>query len=316
MKSFSKIQVIFDTDTNNELDDQHALAYLLFNGETFHLEGVTVNATYNGGDISKHFEEAERVLKLCDCYNKAPILKGANGNFSSIKKHLGDENFDGSEAVSFIIDKAKKSDANDKLVIIAVGKLTNIALAIKKNPSIKNKIRIVWLGSNYPEPGEYNLENDTTSLNYILQQDVHFEMVTVRYGKESGTGAVLVNREDVIKNLAGNGPTIINPVKGRHGGLFYNFGDYSLNLFENCEYYGDPPSRALYDMAAVAIVKNSSWARSTVIPCPILKDNKWIDQANNPRNIVLWEDFQKDKIINDLYNSLHNYVLVNEAKTN
>ena len=29
------IPVIFDTDANNELDDQHALAYLLLNDSTF-----------------------------------------------------------------------------------------------------------------------------------------------------------------------------------------------------------------------------------------------------------------------------------------
>jgi purine nucleosidase len=37
--------VIFDTDANNEIDDQHALAYLLFSGDVFAVEGVTVNAT-------------------------------------------------------------------------------------------------------------------------------------------------------------------------------------------------------------------------------------------------------------------------------
>jgi purine nucleosidase len=31
--------VIFDTDANNEIDDQHALAYLLFNGDVFAVEG-------------------------------------------------------------------------------------------------------------------------------------------------------------------------------------------------------------------------------------------------------------------------------------
>jgi purine nucleosidase len=30
-KTDKRIPVIFDTDANNELDDQHALAYLLFN---------------------------------------------------------------------------------------------------------------------------------------------------------------------------------------------------------------------------------------------------------------------------------------------
>ena len=43
--SDERIRVIFDTDANNELDDQHALAYLLFSGNAFAVEGITVNST-------------------------------------------------------------------------------------------------------------------------------------------------------------------------------------------------------------------------------------------------------------------------------
>ena len=41
--SLQKTKILFDTDANNELDDQHALAYLLFNGQDFEVEGITVN---------------------------------------------------------------------------------------------------------------------------------------------------------------------------------------------------------------------------------------------------------------------------------
>lgn len=59
-----RIRVIIDTDANNEIDDQFALAYLLFNGELFDLEGVTVNATRGGGHVDLHYEEARRILML------------------------------------------------------------------------------------------------------------------------------------------------------------------------------------------------------------------------------------------------------------
>jgi hypothetical protein len=58
MNEPEKIRVILDADANNELDDQHAIAYLLFNGNVFDVEGITVNKTKNGGDINKHYEEA------------------------------------------------------------------------------------------------------------------------------------------------------------------------------------------------------------------------------------------------------------------
>src|SRR5690349_20868316 len=80
-KATNKIPVIFDTDANNELDDQHALAYLLFSGNNFAVKGITVNATYNGGNIDEQYAEAERILKLATLNGTLPLFKGANGNF-------------------------------------------------------------------------------------------------------------------------------------------------------------------------------------------------------------------------------------------
>ena len=40
-----KTRVILDTDANNELDDQHAIAYTLFSGNDFEVEAITVNRT-------------------------------------------------------------------------------------------------------------------------------------------------------------------------------------------------------------------------------------------------------------------------------
>ncbi len=86
------IPVIFDTDANNELDDQHALAYLLLNEETFNTLGVTVNATYNGGEIGEHVKEAQRIVDLCNMREKIPVYAGANANFLDIEDQLELEN--------------------------------------------------------------------------------------------------------------------------------------------------------------------------------------------------------------------------------
>jgi inosine-uridine nucleoside N-ribohydrolase len=310
-KSADKTHVIFDTDANNELDDQHALAYLLFNGNTFAVDGITVNATYNGGDIEQQFAEAERVVKLCGLEGKIPLIKGADKGFAQIKEQSNAATFDGSDAVNFIIKKAKGATA-EKVVLLAVGKLTNVALALKKDPSITQRIRVVWLGSNYPEPGEYNQDNDTIAMNYVLNTEVDFEMVTVRYGKPSGTDAIRVTKEEINKRMPGKGPKISTPVKGRHELAFNTFGDYSVNLFEHITYHGDPPARALFDMAAVAIVKNPSWATAKQIPCPILINNQWVERPENRRKITIWENFDRDKIMKDFYQTMDHYILAAE----
>ena len=306
LKTQEKIRVILDTDANNELDDQHAIAYMLFNGNVFDVEGITVNKTYNGGSIDDHYAEAVRVVKLCDLYPNIPVYKGATGTYKEIVGHLNEENFDGSDAVNFIIERAHAND-HRKLVLLGVGKLTNITLAIKKDPSIIDRVRIVWLGSNYPDPGEYNLVNDTTAINPLLESSAEFEMVMVRYGKPSGTDAVVAYLKDFQQKMPGKGPHISTPVTGRHGGKFTNFGDYSVNLFEN--FRGHPSSRPLFDMAAVSIVKNPAWAERVEINAPKFVNGKWVDRPNNPRKIVIWENFDKYSIMADFYRTMEHYVL-------
>lgn len=305
----SKINVIFDTDANNELDDQHAQAYLLFNQETFDVKGITVNATYNGGNVQHHYDEAERVLELCDLKGTIPVLKGADGSFEEISRNFDPNNFDGKEGIDFLLEATKK----DSIVIVAVGKLTNIALALKKDPAFAQRTKIVWLGSNYPNPGEYNQDNDTLAMNYVLKSTIPFEMVTVRYGKPSGTDAVRVTQKEINARMPGLGPRVKESIVGRHGGTFNNFGDYSVSLFEHIDYHGDPPSRSLFDMAAVAILKNGAWARKTTIPAPLLIDNTWVERPDNNRKIFVWEDFNKEEILGDFFETLKNSeVLVNQ----
>jgi len=303
-----KIQVLFDTDANNELDDQHAIAYLLMSGDIFDVVGLTVNRTRNGGDVIYHQREAERVVKLCGVEDRIEVTKGANGNFEEILPTITENDFDGYEAVDLVIEKAHK-ERDEKLLLLPVGKLTNIALALAKDPTIIPKVKIVWLGSNYPDRGEYNQNNDEGALNYILNTTVDFEIALVRGGKPSGTWAVTASLDEIKQKMPGLGP-VSEPVIGRHGGEFTTFGDYSVNLFEHIDHYGENQTRSLFDMAAVAIVKNPDWAETDTIPAPILVDSEWQDRPDNKRKVVLWENFDKNAIMADFYHTMENYTLV------
>lgn len=132
-------------------------------------------------------------MQLCNA-DTLPVLKGADKSFQQIISSIDSSEFDGQAAVARIIQEAHKP-AVDKLVVLAVGKLTNVALAVAKDSSIVDRIRLVWLGSNYPEPGEHNQNNDTVAMNYLLNKSIDFEMVTVRYGKPSGTSVVTITKK-------------------------------------------------------------------------------------------------------------------------
>jgi len=302
----TRIRVIIDADANNEVDDQHAIAYTLFNGDVFDLAGITVNRTRNGGDILKHCEEAERVVTLCGLQSQVNVYKGADGNFKEIASHVNDAHFDGEEAVNFIIEQAHAND-DRQLVLIPVGKLTNIALALKKDPSIAAKVRIVWLGSNMPvNPGEYNFDNDTASVNYVLESDVIFEVSVVRNSEHSGTEAVKVSTKEMQANMPGKGPQISTAIEGRSGGTFTNFGDYAVDLFEKTK----NEHRSLFDVCAVALVKNPGWAERVEMSAPTWVNDAWKAQPENERKIIIWENYDKQGIIADFFNTMENYVLV------
>jgi purine nucleosidase len=301
--------VILDTDANNELDDQHAIAYMLFSGDAFDVEAISVNRTRGGGDVEMQAKEAERVVQLAGLGRVYPVYRGANGSFAEIAPHVKERDFDGHAAVDMILAESRKPRA-EKLVLVPVGKLTNIALALRKDPSLASRVRVVWLGSNYPDPGEYNQENDEGALQFILDStSVPFEMAVVRYGKPSGTDHVRVTREEIHARMSGKGPRIRTPVQGRNGGRFQTFGDYSVDLFDHIQLNGTPPSRALYDMAAVAIVKNPAWAHPRRVGAPQLVDSKWVERPENPRTITVWEDFDRDAILADFYATMEHPVL-------
>ncbi len=287
-----KIPVIFDTDANNELDDQHALAYLIYNDEMFDIKGVTTNRTWNGGPVEEHTREANRIVKLCHAEGRFPVISGANGYYDSLKHHLNDAQYDGQAAVEFIIRTAQATPEGDRLVLLAVGKITNIALALEKDPAIIPKVKVVWLGTNWPGPGEYNMVNDTTAVNPVIESGVELWICTVR----GGTMEVKTTRTEISKHFAGQGKET-DPVEGRHGGTYIRLGDYLVNLWENV----GQETRSLFDMAAVANVKNPGWAEDTVVYKPRLINSEWTTAGGKSDSVVFWRNYNVNAVMDDFW---------------
>ena len=216
---------------------------------------------------------------------------------------LGNDDFDGKDAVDFIVSQARQ-ERSQPLTLIPIGKLTNIALALDRAPDIEDRIRVVWLGSNYPDRGEYNLMADIPSVNRVLDSNVAFEMVTVRYLSKTGSTYVAVSTDKIRETMPGLGPQV-DPVIGRHGGEFSSFGDYSISLFHEMNF----TVRPLFDVVAVAVVKNPNWGERKDMPAPILDGETWVERSDNSRHISIWENFDKDAILDDFFASMRDYRL-------
>jgi purine nucleosidase len=290
-----KIPVILDTDANNELDDQHAIAYLIFNDDLFDIRGITTNRTWNGGPVEEHTKEARRIVHLCDAEDRISVISGANGDYMTLKDSLDNPDYDGKQAVDFIVEQARQVPEGKKLLLIPVGKLTNIALALKKDPSIVGKVKVVWLGSNWPGPGEYNMDNDTSAVNPVIESGVELWVCTVA----GGTMEVKTTRTAITDHLKGKGK-LVDPVEGRHGGSFDRLGDYLVNLWENV----GQEERSLFDMAAVATVKNPQWAEDTVVYGSALMNGEWTAMNTREDSVVFFRNYDVAGVMGDFWTTM------------
>lgn len=278
-----KYNIILDTDTYNECDDQFALVYMLKNLDLFNIEGITVAPFKRALDesiVDNNEQSYQEIVKICkylklDYQNK--VFKGSNGFISGGYYELND-------AVKRIIDIAS---TNDKTYILAIGALTNIALAIKKEPSIINKIEIIWLGGN-------SLLQDN-NLEFNFKQDI--EAVRIVYSSKVKLTVI------PCKNVASNLRTSIYELK-----YYLNqkseLHQYLINRFKNDGYHGEKVRRVLWDISVIAYMLNKDWFQIKSISSPLINDDTSYEYTVNKHKINIAIDLDANKIFNDFYKKL------------
>lgn len=165
------LRVIIDTDAANEADDQFAIAQALLSPR---LDIRAICAAHFGDEKSPHsmedsYQEILKVVGLlnhkCDVFHM-PVLRGA-------EKALTDDTVALSEGAEAIIAEALREDERP-LYVVSLGALTNVASALRAEPTIADRMTLIWIGGNvYPEGGwEYNLKNDLTAARVVFSSRV------------------------------------------------------------------------------------------------------------------------------------------------
>ena len=173
----NKINVILDTDTYNECDDQFALAYMLKSQDIFNVEAITV-APYSRKTPIVSVKDGQEnsyneILKICKWLNfdtKNKVFKGA-------EDYICNGYNENNDAVNNIIKIAMK---NDKTYIMAIGAITNVALAIEKAPEIIEKIEVIWLGGHsllQENNLEFNFRQDVNAVRIVFDSKVKLTIV-------------------------------------------------------------------------------------------------------------------------------------------
>lgn len=146
------VDVVLDTDTYNEIDDQYALAYLIKSEEKLHLKAVYAAPFHNEKSsgpedgMEKSYQEIHHILDLMEKQElKEHVYRGSS-------QYLPDEETPvASDAAAHLAALALGYTPEKPLYVIAIGAITNVASALLMKPEIKDRIVLIWLGGNAHE---------------------------------------------------------------------------------------------------------------------------------------------------------------------
>ncbi len=171
----AQTRVWIDADTANEIDDLYAISRMLAAPE---LEVVALSSA----QWSKSPAAEGNTLEASQRLNEA--LLGLTGRMSIPHPRgsaagvywWGAERAAHSAAAHHLIRAAHETPPGEKLTVISLGALTNVASALMIDPSIAGKMRLYWLGAFIDtergvwDKSEFNCLNDIPALNEVLNR--------------------------------------------------------------------------------------------------------------------------------------------------
>lgn len=169
-------KVILDADTANEIDDLYAIVRALLEPkfQILALSSAQWNTRLSPPDTVLQSQKLnEDILRLMNRQDiPAPL-----GNEMIMGKPWGGTDPRDSAAVQMMISSARQMPAGEKLTIISLGAVTNLASAIKLAPDILPKISTYVLSGRFFadrkvwDKDEFNLRNDLNAANFLFNTE-------------------------------------------------------------------------------------------------------------------------------------------------
>ena len=270
-------KVVIDTDAYNEIDDQFAIAYSYFS-KKMDVLAYYAAPFFNGNSKSyedgmeKSYEEIIRVLESCDPNYMVPVLKGSRISVDSTGSFVE------SEAADHLIKLAHESD--EIIYVFGMGAITNVTYAIMKDPTIKDKLCVIWLAASEMHADhldEFNLFQDYKAGQILIN---------------SGVPLLLCPAWSVVWKLIANLPQIMD-LKGHNPACDYLYG-LGYGYYEGA---GKPEGwfRCLWDIATPAILDNPDCAEISIITAPVITDDRKYAFDSTRHQIMILDKIDRDK---------------------
>lgn len=205
--------VILDCDPGH--DD--AISIIIAASEISKLNILGITTVAGNVNVEKNTENA---LKVCELLGlDVPVFKGAERPLvkeSEIAPEIhGESGMDGpvlppavkkeedGHAVDFIIDTLKST--SEGVTIVPTGPLTNIALALIKEPSIKDNIeKIVLMGGgtfgNWTPAAEFNIYVDAEAAKVVYESGIPITMFGLDVTHQVIATEDIINRVSEVDN--------------------------------------------------------------------------------------------------------------------
>lgn len=287
------IDVVLDTDTYNEIDDQYALAYLLRSQDRLRIKGIYAAPFHNLKSVSpkdgmeKSYEEIFKVLELADEGKMKNIV------YKGSEKYLDDEKTPvNSDAATHLAKLAEGYSPQNPLYVIAIGAITNVASAILKNPMSAKNIVAVWLGGQSHDrrrTEEFNMMQDIAAARTVFLSEARI---------------VQLPCAGVVSELRTTKPELEYWLLGKN-----KLCDYLVeNTVREAESYaaGKPWSRVIWDISAVAYMLNDenrfmlSREEKTLLP----DYNCNYEESRIEKTMEYVYQIERDAIFEDLFKKL------------
>ena len=165
------------------------------------------------------------------------------------------------DAVTLLADTLRASD--EPVTVVATGALTNVALLLRREPGLRERVReVVWMGGstgrgNIQPYAEANAANDPEALDEVLAA-VPFTMVGLNLTHQALVTPAVVARLEALGT----------PVGDLCAELMTFFGETYARVFG----MPDPP---LHDPVAVAMVADPSLVRSVRANVVVETQGRW-----------------------------------------
>ncbi|MEM9919138.1 MAG: nucleoside hydrolase [Bacteroidota bacterium] len=279
--SAQSTKIILDADTGNEVDDPYAIVRALIEPS---LEVVALNATQwqaSHWTVEHSMEESYRLNQLILGYLKmADKVKSYRGGVNRLYDWGDIAQY--SAAAYHIIQQAKQMPDEQKIPIVTLGALTNVASALLIEPSIAPRIKVYWLGTTYDfdknilKRQDFNCVMDVQALDVMLQSDVEMHIIPVSVANQ-----MTFDYAETAKRLKGQHPIL----------------DFLVQRWDN-HLDGGRHERTIWDLAIVQALIHPEWATEVQIKSA---------PADGQRNLYYYKDIDEDKMREDFFTSCLEY---------